>query len=75
MSLPTRFKLVFFVPPAALSACKTAIFAAGAGTYPGKGGYTEVAFTSKGVGQFRPGDTATPHVSLPGQVVVLREGN
>lgn len=58
-----RFKLVFFVPPSALSACKTAIFSAGAGRYPGPGGYTEACFTSKGTGQFRPGDSAKPNVS------------
>lgn len=29
----TRYKLVFFVPQTALQACKTAIFAAGAGRY------------------------------------------
>lgn len=58
-----KFKLVFFVPPSALSACKTAIFNAGAGKYPGQGGYTEVCFTSKGTGQFRPGDGANPNVS------------
>jgi hypothetical protein len=62
MSLPQRFKLVFYVPPTALEACKTAVFAAGAGRYPGPGGYTECAFVSKGTGQFRPGDAAHPHV-------------
>ncbi|KAI6081198.1 GTP cyclohydrolase 1 type 2/Nif3 [Hypoxylon rubiginosum] len=39
-STPPRFKLVFRVPPSALAACKTAIFAAGAGRYPGPGNYT-----------------------------------
>lgn len=58
-----KFKLVFFVPPSALQACKTAIFAAGAGRFPGTGGYTGCCFTSKGTGQFRPGDAANPHVS------------
>lgn len=64
MSLPQRFKLVFFVPTTALQGCKTAVFAAGAGKFPGPGGYTECAFTSKGMGQFRPGDAANPHVSF-----------
>ncbi|KAJ4982982.1 hypothetical protein SVAN01_11512 [Stagonosporopsis vannaccii] len=58
-----KFKLVFFVPLSALQACKSAIFAAGAGRFPGSGGYTECCFTSKGTGQFRPGDSANPHVS------------
>ncbi|KAK7192899.1 hypothetical protein DPSP01_005109 [Paraphaeosphaeria sporulosa] len=70
---PTRFKLVFFVPPAALSACKSAIFAAGAGSFPGKGGYTECAFTSKGIGQFRPGDGANPHIGTKGELEEVEE--
>jgi hypothetical protein len=65
-----RYKLIFFVPPSALSACKTAIFAAGAGRYPGPGKYTECCWTAMGTGQFRPGDTANPHI---GSVGVLEE--
>jgi hypothetical protein len=60
-----KYKLVFFVPPAALSACKTAIFTAGAGRFPGAAGYTECCFISKGTGQFRPGDAANPYVRNP----------
>lgn len=59
-----KFKLVFFVPPSSLDACKTAILSTGAGRYPGPGGYTEVCFTSRGTGQFRPGDAANPTVGL-----------
>lgn len=58
-----RFKIVFFVPPAALTACKDAIFGAGAGRFPGPAGYSECCFTTRGTGQFRPGDKANPHVS------------
>src|ERR1700722_19732904 len=65
-----RFKLVFFVPPSALVACKPAVFAAGAGRYPGPGNYTECCWTTMGKGQFRPGDTANPHI---GSVGVLEE--
>ncbi|KAF9701322.1 hypothetical protein EKO04_000625 [Ascochyta lentis] len=68
-----KFKLVFFVPPSALSACKAAIFAAGAGRYPGSGGYTEVCFTSKGAGQFRPGEAANPNIGKPGTLEELEE--
>ncbi|KAK0101928.1 hypothetical protein ONS95_001260 [Cadophora gregata] len=67
MTIP-RFKLIFTVPPAALEACKTAIFAAGAGRYPGPGGYTNCCWTTMGTGQFRPGDTANPHIGTPGVV-------
>jgi hypothetical protein len=64
MSIPERFKLIFYVLPSNLDACKSAIFAAGAGKYPGPGGYTECAFVSKGTGQFRPGKSANPHVCV-----------
>jgi len=62
----TRYKLTFHVPPAALAACKAAIFAAGAGRYPGAGDYTEWAWTTMGTGQFRPGSTAIPHIGAAG---------
>ncbi|RMZ70181.1 structural toxin [Pyrenophora seminiperda CCB06] len=62
------FKLVFFVPPPALDACKAAIFGAGAGRFPGPGGYTECCFTSRGTGQFRPGDAANPHIGNVGEL-------
>ncbi|KAF1956853.1 structural toxin protein RtxA [Byssothecium circinans] len=73
MSIPTRFKLIFFVPSAALSACKTAVFGAGAGRFPGPAGYTECAFTSRGVGQFRPGDAANPHIGKVGELEEVEE--
>ncbi|KFY74568.1 hypothetical protein V499_05410 [Pseudogymnoascus sp. VKM F-103] len=69
----TRYKLVFFVPPSSLSACKTAIFAAGAGRYPGPGSYTEVCWTTLGTGQFRPGDAAKPAFGTVGKLEVLEE--
>lgn len=68
-----RFKLVFFVPPSALAACKAAIFAAGAGRYPGQGTYTECCWTSIGTGQFRPGDTANPHIGSVGTLEEVQE--
>jgi hypothetical protein len=69
----TRYKLIFFVPPPSLSACKTAIFAAGAGRYPGPGKYTEVCWTSLGTGQFRPGDSAKPAIGSVGKLEQLEE--
>ena len=68
-----RFKLVFFVPESALQACKTAIFAAGAGRYPGPGNYTECCWTAMGTGQFRPGDTANPNIGHPGALEEVKE--
>ena len=64
MASVQTFKLIFFVPTSAAQACKTAIFKAGAGAFPGAGGYTECAFTTKGIGQFRPGDNANPNVCI-----------
>ena len=73
VSAATRFKLVFMVPPSALTQCKAAIFAAGAGRYPGSGNYTECCFTTMGTGQFRPGDTANPHIGKRGEVEEVQE--
>ncbi|KFA69823.1 hypothetical protein S40285_02452 [Stachybotrys chlorohalonatus IBT 40285] len=58
-----RFSLVFYAPPAAVEACKAAIFRAGAGRYPN---YTECCWSTIGTGQFRPGDAANPHIGKPG---------
>ncbi|MCJ1401525.1 hypothetical protein MMC11_004739 [Xylographa trunciseda] len=68
-----RFTLVFFVPSSALAACKIAIFAAGAGRYPGPGNYTECCWTALGTGQFRPGDTANPHIGSVGALEEVQE--
>ena len=68
-----RFKLVFFAPTTAVEACKSAIFAAGAGRYPGSGGYTECAWTSLGTGQFRPGDAANPNIGSIGKLEKVEE--
>lgn len=62
----TRFTLTFYAPPTAVAACKAAIFAAGAGRYPGHGGYTECCWSTTGMGQFRPGDAANPHIGSVG---------
>ena len=69
----TRLKLIFFVPPSALAACKVAIFAAGAGRFPGPGKYTECCWTATGTGQFRPGDTANPHIGRVGALEEVQE--
>ena len=69
----TRFKLVFHVPLSGVSACKAAIFAVGAGRYPGPGNYTECCWTTIGKGQFRPGDKANPHVGAVGALEEVEE--
>src|SRR5947199_7631513 len=68
-----RFKLVFMVPESSLNACKAAVFAAGAGRYPGPGNYTECCWTTMGTGQFRPGDTANPHIGSVGALEQVQE--
>lgn len=74
--MPTaRYKLIFRVPTSHLEACKTAVFAAGAGRYPGSGNYTECCFTVMGTGQFRPGDTAAPHIGTPGVIEEVQEAS
>ncbi|CAK7207225.1 hypothetical protein SEUCBS139899_010034 [Sporothrix eucalyptigena] len=72
---PTKYQLSFLVPPANLEACKAAIFAAGAGCYPGSGNYTECCWTIAhgGVGQFRPGKGANPAIGTVGELEVLEE--
>ncbi|EGS21338.1 uncharacterized protein CTHT_0031930 [Thermochaetoides thermophila DSM 1495] len=71
-SAVARYKLVFYVPLNAVEACKKAIFAAGAGRYPG-GNYTECCWTTNGTGQFRPGDAANPHIGKVGELEYVEE--
>ena len=68
-----RFRLVFNVPVTALESCKSAIFAAGAGRYPGPGEYTECCWTVVGKGQFRPGQKANPHLGKSGDLETVDE--
>lgn len=67
-----RYKLVFRCPTSALSACKAAIFAAGAGRYLG-GLYTECCFTTIDTGQSRPGDKANLHLGQIGELEEVPE--
>lgn len=68
-----RYKLVFFSPPTDLPPIKEAIFATGAGSYPGAGNYTKCAFTTPGIGQFLPGDSAKPAIGEPGKIEEVGE--
>jgi len=72
MSPPTRYKLSFTVPLSSLSACKSALFAAGAGTHPG-GKYTHVSFETTGVGQFMPCEGAVPTLGQVGKLERVEE--
>ncbi|KAI0206291.1 GTP cyclohydrolase 1 type 2/Nif3 [Astrocystis sublimbata] len=67
----TRFRLMFHVPSSAASACKTAIFAAGAGR---QGNYRECCFTTTaGTGQFRPSEGANPAIGKVGALEEVEE--
>ncbi|KAK6533055.1 hypothetical protein TWF281_007215 [Arthrobotrys megalospora] len=68
-----KYKLIYFVPVNALDDTKAAIFAAGAGRYPGPGNYTECAWVALGTGQFRPGDAANPHIGTVGELEKVEE--
>jgi dinuclear metal center YbgI/SA1388 family protein len=60
------FKLVTFVPPAALSRVEEALFSAGAGVL-GKGAYRECAFRISGEGSFFPEEGSSPRVGEVGR--------
>ncbi|KAK0641892.1 GTP cyclohydrolase 1 type 2/Nif3 [Cercophora newfieldiana] len=68
-----RYQLVFHAPLSAVDACKAAIFAAGAGRYPGDGNYTECCWVTVGTGQFRPGAAANPHIGRAGVLERVEE--
>lgn len=70
MSVQQQYKLVFFTPPQTLAPIKDAIFATGAGTV---GNYSQVAFTTPGVGQFQANEGASPVMGDIGKVLEVGE--
>ncbi|GKZ29321.1 hypothetical protein AbraIFM66950_004293 [Aspergillus brasiliensis] len=70
--IPDRYKLVFFVPHSDLEACKEAVFATGAGTFPG-GKYQKCCFQMPGQGQFLPSEGANPAIGEVGTVETVQE--
>lgn len=71
-ALGDRYKLVFFVPHSHLESCKEAVFATGAGTFPG-GKYTKTCFQSPGIGQFLPNEGANPNIGSVGALEKVEE--
>lgn len=69
-SVQERYKLIFFVPALDLEKVRSSIFATGAGTV---GDYTEVCFSTPGVGRFKPAAGAKPHVGEAGKVQEVGE--
>jgi len=75
MSTPTpqpRYKLTFTTPHPSLPSIKSALFAAGAGTYPG-GKYTHVCFETPGTSQFMPNEGAVPNIGTVGVLERVQE--
>ena len=66
-SNPTRYKLIFTTPHPSLAACKSALFAVGAGTYTGRK-YTQVCFETPGTSQFMPNEGAVPNIGKVGEL-------
>lgn len=65
-----NYKLIVFVPCGYQAKVKESIFKAGAGTI---GNYTECCFTSKGIGEFKPIDSATPFIGQTGNLEAVDE--
>ena len=64
------FKLIVFVPCAHAPRVMDALFAAGAGR---QGSYDRCAWSTEGVGQFRPSTGSTPYIGTIGAVERVRE--
>jgi len=73
-SNPARYRLVYIVKYSHLDATKSAIFATGAGSHAG-GKYVEVAFETRGNGQFMPvaAAGAAPHTGTVDQLEKVEE--
>lgn len=63
-------KLVVFVPEENADGVRQALGEAGAGKI---GEYTFCSFSVKGIGRFKPGDKANPHVGTPGTLETVDE--
>jgi hypothetical protein len=70
--IPDRYKLIFFVPHPHLEACKEAVFATGAGSFPG-GKYIKTCFQYPGTGQFLPSEGANPNIGAVGTLEHVEE--
>lgn len=73
-SILPRYKLVFYSPLSAVEKVKNAIFATGAGTFPG-GKYSHCSFESTGTGQFLPvaEKGANPAIGEVGKIEKVEE--
>ncbi|MBS9533591.1 Nif3-like dinuclear metal center hexameric protein [Mycobacterium sp. M1] len=67
---PDTDKWVIYVPGGSAEAVRAAVFAAGAGVI---GDYTQCSWSATGVGQFLPGDGASPTIGRVGAVEQVDE--
>ena len=65
-----KYKFVVFVPTENADAVREAIGQAGGGKI---GNYTFCSFSSKGIGRFKPGEGANPHIGEPGKFEAVEE--
>lgn len=63
-------KIVVFVPEENADAVRTALGKAGAGEI---GEYSFCSYSIKGVGRFKPGDDAKPHIGSAGKIEEVNE--
>ena len=64
------YKLTFFVPIDSAENVKQAVFSAGAGKI---GNYEHCCFQTKGMGQFKPLDSANPTIGKVGELTIVEE--
>lgn len=67
-----KYLLSFYVPKTYTSPCTAAIFATGAGTWPGET-YGETCCVFSGTGQFRPLAGANPNIGKVGELEKVEE--
>lgn len=67
---PDMVKLVVYAPEDACEKVLRGLMAAGAGTI---GNYSSCTFRNSGVGTFRPGPEARPHIGTPGELESVAE--
>ncbi len=70
MSQSNIVKIVVFVPGLYADAVREAMGNAGAGKI---GNYTHCSFSSKGIGRFKPGEGAYPHIGEVGKFESVEE--
>lgn len=69
--MPSKLvKLVVFVPERDADKVRNALGVAGAGTV---GNYLFCTFSTKGIGRFRPGEGASPHIGKVGELEAVHE--